>query len=65
MEMIHGRSYTHIIRMYIQIHQKSFLMIKILARAQSVTKAYDEFINYAHEYDQSNMWKKVGRLSNI
>ena len=28
-----------------------------------MTKAYDEFINYAHEYDQSNMWKPDWRES--
>ena len=29
---------------------------RIIARAQSVTKAYDEFINYAQEYGQSTAW---------
>ena len=28
----------------------------ILSRAESVTKSYDDFINYAHEYDQSTAW---------
>ena len=29
---------------------------RILARAKSVTQAYDDFINYANEYGQSNAW---------
>ena len=61
MEMIHSRSYTHIIKNVYPDASEVFDTIlddeKILARAESVTKAYDEFINYAHEYDQSNMWK--------
>ena len=36
---------------------------KIIARAQSVTKAYDDFLNYAQEYGQSNLWKKDWRES--
>ena len=31
---------------------------RILERASSVTKAYDDFINLAHEYDQSNNWRE-------
>ena len=61
MEMIHSRSYTHIIKNVYPDPSEVFDTIleddQILARAQSVTKAYDEFINYAHEYDQSNLWK--------
>ncbi len=61
MEMIHSRSYTYIIKNVYPDASEVFDTIldddKILARAQSVTKAYDEFINYAHEYDQSNNWK--------
>ena len=61
MEMIHSRSYTHIIKNVYADPSDVFDHIlddeKILARAQSVTKAYDEFINAAHEYDQSNLWK--------
>ena len=67
MEMIHSRSYTHIIKNVYPDPSEVFDKIlddeKILARAQSVTKAYDEFINYAHEYDQSNMWKEGWRDS--
>ena len=61
MEMIHSRSYTHIIKNVYADPADVFDHIlddeKILARAQSVTKAYDEFINAAHEYDQSNLWR--------
>ena len=61
MEMIHSRSYTHIIKNVYADPSDVFDHIlddeKILARAQSVTKAYDEFINAAHEYDQSNLWR--------
>jgi len=67
MEMIHSRSYTHIIKNVYPDPSEVFDKIlddkKILARAESVTKAYDEFINYAHEYDQSNMWKEGWRDS--
>ena len=65
MEMIHSRSYTHIIKNVYPDPSEVFDKIlddeKILARAESVTKAYDEFINYAHEYDQSNMWREGWR----
>ena len=61
MEMIHSRSYTHIIKNVYPDPSEVFDTIledeQILARARSVTKAYDEFINYAHEYGQSNSWK--------
>jgi len=61
MEMIHSRSYTHIIKNVYPDPSEVFDTIldddKILARAESVTKAYDEFINSAHEYDTSNLWK--------
>ena len=61
MEMIHSRSYTYIIKNIYSDPAEVFDTIlrddKILERAASVTKAYDDFINYAHEYDQSNAWK--------
>ena len=61
MEMIHSRSYTYIIKNVYPDPSEVFDTIlendKILERAKSVTEAYDAFINYAHEYDQSNMWK--------
>jgi len=61
MEMIHSRSYTYIIKNVYPDPSEVFDTIlendKILERAKSVTEAYDTFINYAHEYDQSNAWK--------
>ena len=61
MEMIHSRSYTYIIKNIYPDPTEVFDTIledeKILARAQSVTKAYDDFINYAQEYGQSSAWK--------
>ena len=67
MEMIHSRSYTHIIKNVYADPSEVFDHIlqddKILARAQSVTAAYDEFINVAQEYGQSNLWKEDWRDS--
>ena len=61
MEMIHSRSYTHIIKNVYPDPSEVFDKIldddHILKRAQSVTKAYDEFINDAHRYDTSNWWR--------
>ena len=67
MEMIHSRSYTYIIKNVYSDPSEVFDTIlsdnRILERAQSVTQAYDDFINSAHEYDQSNMWKEGWRGS--
>jgi len=61
MEMIHSRSYTYIIKNVYPDPSEVFDTIlddeRIIARAESVTKSYDEFINYAQEYGQSNNWK--------
>ena len=61
MEMIHSRSYTHIIKNVYPDPSEVFDTIldneKIIERAESVTKAYDEFIKYAQDYGQSNSWK--------
>ncbi len=61
MEMIHSRSYTYIVKNVYSDPAEVFDTIlkdeRILERAGSVTKAYDNFINYAHQYDQSNLWK--------
>jgi len=61
MEMIHSRSYTYIIKNIYSDPSEVFDTIlrdeRILERAGSVTKAYDDFINYAHEYGQSSAWK--------
>ena len=61
MEMIHSRSYTYIIKNVYSDPSEVFDTIlkddRILERALSVTQAYDAFINEAHEFDQSNLWK--------
>ena len=60
MEMIHSRSYTYIIKNVYSDPSDVFDKIlsddRILERAASVTKAYDDFINYAQEYGQSSAW---------
>ena len=67
MEMIHSRSYTYIIKNVYSnpsdVYDTILTDDRILERAQSVTQAYDDFINGAHEYDQSNMWKEGWRGS--
>ena len=61
MEMIHSRSYTYIIKNVYSDPAEVFDTIltddRILERAESVTTAYNDFINSAHQYDQSNYWK--------
>ena len=61
MEMIHSRSYTYIIKNVYPNPSEVFDTIlddeKILSRAKSVTAAYDDFINAAQEYGQSNWWR--------
>ena len=61
MEMIHSRSYTYIIKNVYSNPSEVFDKIldddKILSRAKSVTAAYDDFINAAQEYGQSNWWR--------
>ena len=61
MEMIHSRSYTYIMKNVYSDPSEVFDTIlrddRILERAESVTGAYDEFINHAHEYDNGNIWK--------
>ena len=62
MEMIHSRSYTYIIKnVYPDPTEVLDTIIddeKIIERAQSVTRAYDNFINAAQEYGQGNLWKE-------
>jgi ribonucleotide reductase beta subunit family protein with ferritin-like domain len=61
MEMIHSRSYTHIIKNLYSQPEEVFDTIlddeRIMARAKSVTESYDDFINTAHHYDNGNGWK--------
>tara|TARA_Y100001970_G_scaffold33333_1_gene41423 strand:+ start:1517 stop:2662 length:1146 start_codon:yes stop_codon:yes gene_type:complete len=60
MEQIHSRSYTYIIKNVYPNPSEVFDTIlddeRIIARAESVTKSYDEFLNYAQEYGQSTAW---------
>ena len=62
MEQIHSRSYTHIIKnVYPDPSEVLDTVLdneKIIARAKSVTKAYDEFLDRAGAWAESNMWKK-------
>ena len=61
MEMIHSKSYTYIIKNVYPDPSEVFDTIlndeRILDRAKSVTRAYDEFINEAQQWGQSNLWK--------
>ena len=61
MEMIHSRSYTYIVKNVYSDPAEVFDTIlrdeKILERAASVTKSYDEFINTAQEWGASNNWR--------
>ena len=62
MEQIHSRSYTHIIKNVYSDPAEVFDAVldddKIMDRAKSVCKAYNEFIEVANEYANSNMWKE-------
>ena len=61
MEMVHSRSYTHIIKnVYAdpsEVFDKILADDKILSRAKSVTHAYDEFLQAAQEWGAGNMWE--------
>ena len=61
MEMIHSRSYTHIIKNVYSDPSEVLDTIlddaNILKRASSVTESYDDFLQHAHEYDTSTMWE--------
>ena len=63
MEMIHSRSYTYIIKNVYSDPSDVFDKIlsddRILSRAASVTGAYDDFINEAQVWGQSNLWKDL------
>ena len=60
MEMIHSRSYTYIIKNVYSDPTEVLDTIltddRILQRATSVTKAYDDFLNVAAEWGQSSAW---------
>jgi len=61
MEMIHSRSYTYIIKNVYSDPSEVFDQIisdeKILERANSVTAAYDEFIQAAQEWGAGHQWE--------
>jgi len=61
MEMIHSRSYTYIIKNVYPDPGEVFDTVlgdeRILSRADSVTSAYNDLINHAHEYDSGNIWR--------
>ena len=63
MEMIHSRSYTYIIKNIYPNPSEVFDTIlddqRILARASSVTRAYDEFLQVAQEWGTGCMWEPV------
>ena len=63
MEMIHSRSYTYIIKNIYPNPSEVFDTIlddqRILARASSVTRAYDEFLEVAQEWGTGCMWDPV------
>ena len=67
MEMIHSRSYTYIIKNVYPNPSEVFDTIlddqRILARASSVTKAYDEFLEVAHEWGNGCMWQPTSKGS--
>jgi len=60
MEMIHSRSYTYIIKNVYSDPSEIFDTIihdeRILERARSITHAYDEFINAAQQYGNTDEW---------
>ena len=67
MEMIHSRSYTYVIKNIYSDPSEVFDTIisdpRILERAASVTESYDDFINEAHQWDQSNLYQEDRRDS--
>ncbi len=60
MEMIHSRSYTHIIKNIYSDPTQVFDTIledqNILSRATTVTKAYDELIKMSGEWSSGSLW---------
>ena len=65
MEMIHSRSYTYIIKNIYSDPSDVFDKIlnddKILSRAATVTKSYDDFINEAQIWGQSSLWRDMDK----
>jgi len=71
MEMIHSRSYTYIIKNVYSDPGEVFDTIlddeRIIQRSASVTESYDQFIEHAHQYDNTTTWElaKEGHVSGI
>ena len=67
MEMIHSRSYTYIIKNVYANPSDVFDTIltdnRIMERAESVTGAYNAFINYAQEWASGNLWQPASKGS--
>ena len=65
MEMIHSRSYTYVIKnVYAdpsEVFDKILSDDRILSRAASVTESYDDFINEAQGWGQSNLWRDMDK----
>jgi len=65
MEMIHSRSYTYVIKNVYSDPSEVFDKIlsddRILSRAASVTESYDDFINEAQQWGQSNLWRDMDK----
>ncbi len=61
MEMVHSRSYTHIIKNVYPdpstVLDSIIVDENILRRAESVTGAYNEFIEAAHEWGSGKQWE--------
>ena len=61
MEMIHSRSYTYVIKNVYADPSEVFDTIindpRILERAATVTGSYDDFLNEAQQWGQSNLWQ--------
>jgi len=61
MEMIHSRSYTYIIKNVYSDPSEVLDHItddaRIIERAQSVTKAYDDFLQAAQQWGAGNQWQ--------
>ena len=61
MEMIHSRSYTYVIKNVYSDPAEVFDTIldddRILSRASSVTESYNDFIHFAQEYGNGNLWE--------
>ena len=69
MEMIHSRSYTHIIKNVYsdpaEVLDKIVTDERILERSKSVTQSYDEFINDAQGWGNGPLWSEDFRDTDV